>query len=61
MGQAGPGIVVTNAHVAVHGELSVVDRDGVRAAARVLAIDEQVDAAVLGPACAPPRWATPDR
>ena len=44
---ARPAIVVTNAHVAVHGELPVVDRDGVRAAARVLAIEEQADAAVL--------------
>ena len=46
---ARPGIVVTNALVAVHGELSVVDRDrdGGRAAARVLAIEEQADAAVL--------------
>jgi serine protease Do len=44
---ARPGIVVTNAHVAVHGELSVVARDGTRAAARVLALDEQADAAVL--------------
>jgi serine protease Do len=43
----GPGLIVTNCHVAERGLLAVIDREGGRTKGRVLAVDRENDLAAI--------------
>src|SRR5579859_2397403 len=50
----GPGLVVTNQHVAERGNPVVIDRQGVETRGRVLAVDKENDLAAISV-----RWTRP--